>query len=130
MSVNSTTEAAAAAAERTGQAARRVARGVSHAAQDSATTLEREWADLKADLAELMSNPAVRDLPEVRALKDKLQESFHRASEAVADASHDISRRVRHTATVADEYAHEEPWKVAGIAALAGLLVGVLISRR
>jgi ElaB/YqjD/DUF883 family membrane-anchored ribosome-binding protein len=106
MSVNSPSEAAAAAAERTGQAARRVARGVGHAAQDSVTTLEREWADLKADLAELMSNPAVRDLHE------------------------DISRRVRHTATVADEYAHEEPWKVAGIAALAGLLVGVLIARR
>jgi ElaB/YqjD/DUF883 family membrane-anchored ribosome-binding protein len=122
--------AAEAAAESTARAGRRVARGVAQAGRDSASVLEREWADLKADFEDLVSNPAVRDMPEVRALKERLQESLHRAGEAVADVTHDISRKVRDTASIADEYAHDQPWKVAALAGLAGLVVGLLISRR
>ncbi len=112
------------------RAARRTARAARNVVHDSAAALEREWADLKQDFNELVSNPAVRDLPEVRALKERVQESLRRAGDAAADVSHDITRRAKHAATMADDYAHDEPWKVAGVAVLAGLAIGLLLSRR
>lgn len=118
------------AADDTARVGRRAARAASQGVRDSASVLEREWADLKADFEDLVSNPAVRDMPEVRALKERVQDSLHRASEAMADVTHDISRKVRDTASMADDYAHDQPWKVAGMAALAGLAIGLLISRR
>lgn len=99
-------------------------------ADDTAALLQREWADLEADVTELVANPAMAELPELRALKDRLQDSLHRASEAVAEASHGIGRRVRYTASATNDYVHEEPWKVAGLAALAGLAVGYMLGRR
>ena len=99
-------------------------------ADDTAALLQREWADLEADVTELVANPAMAEVPELRALKDRLQDSLHRASEAVAEASHGIGRRVRYTASATNDYVHEEPWKVAGLAALAGLAVGYMLGRR
>ena len=99
-------------------------------ADDTAAMLQREWADLEADVSELVANPAMAEVPELRALKDRLQDSLHRASEAVAEASHGITRRVRYTASATNDYAHEEPWKVAGIAAVMGLAIGYVLGRR
>ncbi|QPC31963.1 DUF883 domain-containing protein [Caldimonas thermodepolymerans] len=99
-------------------------------ADDTAALLQREWADLEADVSELVSSPAVAQVPELRVLKDRLQASLHRAGEAVAEASHGITRRVRYTASATNDYVHEEPWKVAGLAALAGFAIGYLLGRR
>ncbi|AKJ27009.1 DUF883 family protein [Caldimonas brevitalea] len=95
-----------------------------------ASALQREWAGLQADVEELVSNPRMGDAPDVKALKERLQSSLYRVSEAVADASHGIGQRVRHTASATNDYVHEEPWKVATVALIAGALIGFLASRR
>jgi ElaB/YqjD/DUF883 family membrane-anchored ribosome-binding protein len=38
--------------------------------------------------------------------------------------------RAKDAGRAADEYVREHPWGAVGIAAVAGLLVGVLLSRR
>ncbi|HWP20650.1 MAG TPA: hypothetical protein VNO84_16085 [Burkholderiaceae bacterium] len=97
---------------------------------DSVSALQREWADLRKDVNEVLSKPEVAKLPEVRALKERLQDSLRRASDTVADVSHGIGKQVRYTATAVDDYVHESPWKVAAGAAVVGLLVGMLLGRR
>ncbi|MCW7536658.1 hypothetical protein OOT46_02145 [Aquabacterium sp. A7-Y] len=96
----------------------------------SASALQREWAGLQADVQELVANPALKSSPEMDDLKQRLQNSLHRASEAVADASHGITQRVRHTAAATNDYVHEQPWKVASIAMLAGVVIGFLAATR
>ncbi|WKB50930.1 DUF883 family protein [Eleftheria terrae] len=95
-----------------------------------ATALQRQWAGLKADVQELVSNPQLKDTPEMNALKQRLQRSLHLASEAVADASHGLTQRVRHTASATNDYVHDQPWKVASIAMLAGVVIGFLAATR
>jgi len=38
--------------------------------------------------------------------------------------------QAKEAARSADEYVHQHPWGAVGIAAVAGLIVGVMISRR
>lgn len=97
---------------------------------DSVSALQREWADLRKDVNEVLSKPEVATLPEVRALKDRLQEALRSASETVADVSHGIGKQVRYTATAVDDYVHDSPWKFAAGAAVVGLLIGLLLGRR
>ncbi|MEW6100436.1 MAG: hypothetical protein AB1666_14725 [Pseudomonadota bacterium] len=97
---------------------------------DSVSALQREWADLRKDVNEVLSKPEVAKLPEVRALKDRLQEALRSASDTVADVSHGIGKQVRYTASAVDEYVRDRPWKFAVGAAAVGLVVGLLLGRR
>lgn len=41
-----------------------------------------------------------------------------------------IERKARCTAAATDAYVSENPWKVLGVAAIAGIVVGLTLSRR
>jgi ElaB/YqjD/DUF883 family membrane-anchored ribosome-binding protein len=51
------------------------------------------------------------------------------AKEHLAVAQEHIAVKTKQAARVTDEYVHENPWKAVGIAAGAGLIIGMLISR-
>ena len=75
--------------------------------------------------------PAFQELVKTfNLMRARLRQMMQQKQRLVADVSHDITRRARHAASMADDYAHDEPWKVAGVAALAGLAIGILLSRR
>lgn len=56
----------------------------------------------------------------------KLDEVRSRLGEARQSAT----RLTRRTAESADAYARNNPWKVAGAAAAAGCIIGIIVSRR
>ncbi|HEX7811389.1 MAG TPA: DUF883 family protein [Burkholderiales bacterium] len=63
----------------------------------------------------------------VRAqLEDKLAETVVRLQEV----QEELKFRARYAARATDEYVHENPWKSIGIVAAAGIVVGLLLSRR
>lgn len=63
----------------------------------------------------------------VRAeLEDKLAQTVVRLQEV----QEELKFRARYAARAADEYVHENPWRSIGVVAAAGVLVGILISRR
>jgi ElaB/YqjD/DUF883 family membrane-anchored ribosome-binding protein len=63
----------------------------------------------------------------VRAeLEDKLAETLVR----VQEVQEELKFRARHAARAADAYVHENPWKSLGFVAAAGVLVGIIVSRR
>jgi len=63
----------------------------------------------------------------VRAeLEDKLADTVVRLQEV----QEELKFRARYAARAADAYVHENPWKSMGILAAAGVLVGILLSRR
>ncbi len=124
---------------------RRTRRGVSNRAAEfsdnSRSVIEKEWAALKKDLAELAGHADLAESPEVQALLDRIRgsvndaaenvrDSWHSASESVTDAATEAQRRARESAARVNDYAHASPWQAAGIAAAAGFVIGVLLSRK
>lgn len=90
-------------------------------------------ADLKvvvADAEELLRATASQAGEKVSAARERIQASLATAKVKLADAERAALEKAKQAARVTDEYVHENPWRAVGIAAVAGLVLGVLIARR
>lgn len=59
-----------------------------------------------------------------------LKGATHSVTEELSATRHAISEMAGNAANATHQYVHSNPWRIVGIAALAGVLVGALISRR
>lgn len=90
---------------------------------DDLTTLIRDAESLlKATAAETGGKVA-----EVRA---RAEESVRQARARLAGMEEEALERVRAAAGEADQYVRGNPWQAVGIAAIVGLVLGLLITRR
>jgi ElaB/YqjD/DUF883 family membrane-anchored ribosome-binding protein len=64
------------------------------------------------------------------AIKTFGSRKLDRAKAALADAQALVTREAREYGDSSDEYVHANAWKVLGVGAAVGLLVGFLIARR
>jgi ElaB/YqjD/DUF883 family membrane-anchored ribosome-binding protein len=90
-------------------------------------------ADLKvvvADAEDLLRATASQAGEKVSAARERIQASLATAKVKLSDAERVLVDKTKETAKAADEYVRENPWQAVGIAAAAGLVLGVLISRR
>jgi ElaB/YqjD/DUF883 family membrane-anchored ribosome-binding protein len=62
--------------------------------------------------------------------REKFAEKLGSARASLAEASQAAVGTARRSAAAADGYVHGNPWTVIGIAAAAGILIGVLAARR
>jgi ElaB/YqjD/DUF883 family membrane-anchored ribosome-binding protein len=85
-----------------------------------------EIGDFVDEVLELLSGARDRGQEELSQLRERVKGSAQRLKEGAAKGQ----RELRAAAAHADDFAHENPWQVAGIAAVLGLALGVLISRR
>lgn len=60
----------------------------------------------------------------------RIESRLRRVKNQLLDLEYDMERKVKRAAHDVDDYAHENPWAVAGAGMLVGLLIGMLISRR
>jgi ElaB/YqjD/DUF883 family membrane-anchored ribosome-binding protein len=93
---------------------------------------EKLMQDLRvvvADAEELLRATAGQAGEKVSAARERIQENVAAAKERLAVAQESMVAKTKQAAKVTDEYVHENPWKSIGIAAGAGLLIGMLISR-
>lgn len=98
-------------------------------ASDTSTT-QGELEKLVSDLRGLLANKELDTLPEIRLLRQRLDDGIHTVRESALRAAHDASRQARDAALAADRYAHDEPWRVAAGAMAVGALVGFVLARR
>jgi len=90
-------------------------------------------ADLKvvvSDAEELLRATASQAGEKVSAARERIQASLATAKVKLADAERVLVEKTKDAAKVTDEYVRDNPWQAVGIAAAAGLVLGVLISRR
>jgi ElaB/YqjD/DUF883 family membrane-anchored ribosome-binding protein len=90
-------------------------------------------SDLKAVVSgseELLKATAGAAGEPVTAARARVEESLRAAKSRIEEIDSELLDRVNEAAKAADEYVHEHPWGAVGIAAAAGLLLGVVISRR
>ncbi|HXU94472.1 MAG TPA: DUF883 family protein [Gallionella sp.] len=93
---------------------------------------ERLMQDLRvvvADAEELLRATAGQAGDKVASARERIQESLVTARERLASAEQAVVEKTRQAAKATDEYVHENPWKSIGVAAGAGLIIGMLISR-
>ncbi len=113
---------------------RRTRRSMGNAAADmseqSRSAVEQEWVALKKDLSDLMSRTDLAESPEVKAVVERIRNTMNAVSESVTTAASQAQHRARESADRVNDYAHASPWQAAGIAAAAGFVIGVLLSRR
>ena len=90
--------------------------------QDLRTTID----DVE-ELLRLTAGQVGERMADVRArLQSSLADSRSHLAELQSEA---IERGKQMTASV-EEYVHDNPWRALGVVALAGLIIGALISRR
>ena len=101
--------------------------------QATAEARDQLASDLKAvinDAEELLKATAGAAGEKIRAARARAEETLRSARSRLAGAGEDVIGQAKDAAQAADDYVHEHPWGAVGIAAAAGLLVGLLIARR
>jgi ElaB/YqjD/DUF883 family membrane-anchored ribosome-binding protein len=90
-------------------------------------------ADLKvvvADAEELLRATASQAGEKVSAARVRIEASLAAAKVKLSEAERALLEKTKEAAKATDDFVHDHPWKAVGIAAGAGLLLGILISRR
>lgn len=63
-------------------------------------------------------------------VRTRAEESVRQAKERLADIEDEALQRAQVLASEADEYVRGNPWQAVGVAAVVGLVLGLLVSRR
>ena len=94
---------------------------------------EKLVEDLKAvvsDAEALLKATAHQTGEKVAEVRAKAEESLKTAKVRIAEEGKEIMEKAKSAAKSTDEFVHANPWKAVGIGALAGFVIGLLISRR
>lgn len=96
-------------------------------------TKDKLMEDLRvvvADAEELMRATANQTGERIAAARAKAGESLKTAKTRLSEVQASVIEKTKAGAKTTDDYVYANPWKVVGIAAMVGVLVGALISRR
>ncbi|WP_366144140.1 DUF883 family protein [Candidatus Accumulibacter sp. ACC012] len=63
-------------------------------------------------------------------LRERIGQSLRDAKLRLADAEGALVDKTKAAARATDDFVHENPWRAVGVAAVVGLLLGAIISRR
>jgi ElaB/YqjD/DUF883 family membrane-anchored ribosome-binding protein len=83
-----------------------------------------------ADAEELLKATAGETGERIKAARVKAEESLKTARARIAAQEAALLAKTKAMAADAEEYVRANPWKGVGIAAVAGLILGLLIARR
>lgn len=89
---------------------------------DMKTVMQNAEALLKATSAQTGEK--------IQEIRSRAEESLRQARARLSDVEEEALRRAREISDSAEEYVRDNPWQSLGIAAGAGLLLGLLLSRR
>ena len=99
----------------------------------TAAARDQLLSDLKAvvaDSEELLKATAGSIDERSTAARVRVEESLRAVKGRIEEFDAEMLDRLNEATKAADEYVHRHPWGAVGIAAAAGLLLGVLIARR
>lgn len=103
---------------------------MTHSVSETISSTQTELEKLVADLRGIISSKDLDNVPEIKILRQRLDDGMHNVRDAAVHAAQEAARQAKDAARAADRYAHDEPWRVAGAALAVGAVVGFLLSRR
>jgi ElaB/YqjD/DUF883 family membrane-anchored ribosome-binding protein len=97
---------------------------------ETTSTTDKLVGDLRnlvADAEELLKATASQAGDKIGVARQKIEQSLVEGKKALADAEKTFVKKSKECAEIADDYVRENPWSAIGIAAGAGLVLGLLI---
>ena len=85
---------------------------------------------LVADAKKLLKAAKAGSSEKVASLRPRVEATLSQARTRLREMEHAAEERARRAALEANAYVHENPWKVAGVAAGIGAIAGILLARR
>ncbi|EGZ44863.1 MULTISPECIES: DUF883 family protein [Neisseria] len=92
--------------------------------------LLQEIRSVLNDAEALYDQGIERGAEETKALKEKLQSKLERAQSKLSDFEERAYEEARYRVRQVDDYVNDKPYYAMGFAALAGLVTGILLTRR
>lgn len=99
----------------------------------SAAARDQLVTDMKAVMADaetLLKATAGETGERIAAARSRAEVSLKAARARLAGMDTAVREHARDAAKAADDLVHQNPWGAIGVAAVAGVVIGVLISRR
>jgi ElaB/YqjD/DUF883 family membrane-anchored ribosome-binding protein len=100
------------------------------AARQARVAANQEVRKLIADVEELIRRVADAADPELARLRAKVESTLATTKKAISDGTEQVQRQAKDAFEASDRYVRDQPWEAVGIAALAGLAIGLLVGRR
>lgn len=98
--------------------------------QDARDQIAADMRAVIADAEELLRATTGATGERISAVRARVEDRLRTARENLANFHEPMIDQAKEAARSADEYVREHPWGAVGIAAAAGVVLGVLISRR
>lgn len=92
--------------------------------------LNREFQKFIDDIESLLKETANLTGDELALARTKLNERVTEARSSVTSIGNDLAQRASKSAAKANRKVHDDPWKAVGGAAAAGLILGMLFTRK
>jgi ElaB/YqjD/DUF883 family membrane-anchored ribosome-binding protein len=75
---------------------------------------------------------AIKDVetPEIARVRAKVKMALSAAKSALSDGAATVRVQARQVTKTTDSYVRDNPWQVVGIAAVIGIALGVMMTRR
>src|SRR5262245_28153963 len=89
-----------------------------------------EWKNLVSDVEDLFKKVAHVDDLEIAEIRAKVQDTLQKAKGTAKESFANVRGRAEDVSEATDEYVHENPWAVIGIAAAVGIVIGFIAGRR
>ena len=104
-------------------------------AKDKIKDVSREKlvSDLKlvvSDAEALLRATASQAGDQASAARERIQASIAAAKEQIDETRYEMMKRGKEAVDATDELVHEHPWHAIGVAALAGVVVGIMLGRK
>ena len=90
----------------------------------------KDFADVLNEADALLKQAAKESGEKATDLRAQVETKLRNARVKLLDMQDDAVDRAKAAARATDEYVHDNPWQVIGIAVAIGLLVGLLMNRR
>jgi ElaB/YqjD/DUF883 family membrane-anchored ribosome-binding protein len=99
-------------------------------ARHAGSATARDFESLISDIEDLLKTTVDSVGEQAEAARSRVQKSLAQAKDLLADDVESISAHGLEAASAADDFVRSRPWQVIGLAALAALGAGFLLSRR
>ena len=106
------------------------ARGAARATRQAALESAKDFHSLISDAEALLKSTVDVMGEQAAEARSRLQKSLAQARDRLSDDLESITDHGRDAVAAADEFVHERPWPVIGLAALAAVTAGFFLSRR
>ncbi|HSG22052.1 MAG TPA: DUF883 family protein [Azonexus sp.] len=98
--------------------------------EESKNALVKDLKSVVNDADQLLTQVVNSTAEEYAAARNKIETKMHDARARLHDARIAAADKACHAADLTQKYVSENPWKVVGIIAAVGAIIGILNSRR